>query len=248
MTQPPNLQKLIITNKNYHPSKERYATDMRTLEQWANEGIVRKLIAGSNITLTPSSGVDAGTGIEIAASGGGGTGLSAGVVSMQAGPDSTLADIDAIWFGIGGEGFISGGDLTSYFPIFSRSSESVITSFGAGWFAPPGPTYSACILPVFTMPAFTGGPITMQCAINAANATFSQFAVYEMETTTITFTTGETYQTQNTDFDYGASHGGDLTLTAGSGLSQNGLVTSVASPYWGGVSGYFTCAAGTTFT
>lgn len=69
----PNHQKLIIANKNYKGVNDPYARDMRAIEMWANEGIVRKLIAGTNVTLTPSSGVDAGTGIEISATGGGGT-------------------------------------------------------------------------------------------------------------------------------------------------------------------------------
>lgn len=88
----------------------------------------------------------------------------------------------------------------------------------------------------------------MQVAINAAKADFSQFAVYEMENTFITFTSGETYQTQDTDFDYGSSTGGDLTLTAGTGQSGNGLVSGSGGIYFGGVSGYFVCAPGTTFT
>jgi hypothetical protein len=245
MTQPPNLQKLIITNKNYHPSKERYATDMRTIEQWANEGIVRKLIAGSNITLTPSSGVDTGTGIEIAASGGG-SGLSAGFVNMIAGPDDFDDHVSAIWFGIGA-GYAY-GDLNSFFPIFSSSTVQTVVSFAAGWFAPPGPTYSACILPTFTVPAFTGGGITMQVNINAANVGFTDFAIYEQDVNVITFTSGETYQLVPSDFDTHSSGGTDLVMTSGTGPTQNGLVTTAGGKYFGGVSGYFTIASGTTFT
>jgi hypothetical protein len=230
----PNHKKLFIPNKQTSKAHQpEYGTDMRQIENWAN-----------------SAGVQGPQGAQGAqgSSGGGGSGLSAGFVQMQAGPDATLADIDAIWFGIGGEGFIPGGDLTSYFPIFSSPTAQTITSFGAGWMAPPGPSYSAVILPVFTAPTFSSGSVTMQCAINAAKANFTDFAVYEMETTFITFTSGENYQTQSTDFDYGSSTGGDLTLTAGSGLSQNGLVTAGGGIYFGGISGYFTVAAGTTFT
>ena len=72
MTVQPNHQKLIIPGKNSVGAHFGYATDCRTIEQWANEGIVRKLIAGANITLTPSSGVDEGQGVEISARGGSG--------------------------------------------------------------------------------------------------------------------------------------------------------------------------------
>jgi len=242
-TMPPNHQKLIVTGKNKQASD--YGKDMREIEMWANEGIVRSLHAGSGITLNPTDGVDTGTGITINATGGGG-GTSVGYLIMYAGPDDALIPNQVVWTGIGGNPEGSGIDLQSFIPLFSNATGSdVLIAFGSGWLAKVAASDSAALLPEFTAPTFTGGPIIISCEINAANAAFNQFAMYQNGG--ISFTSGEDYQFLNTDFT-GISSGGDLTMTAGSGNSGNGLVSAAGGVYWGGIAGYVTIPTGTTFT
>jgi hypothetical protein len=244
-TKPPNHQKLIVTGKNKKAAD--YGTDMRTIEQWANEGIVRSLHAGTNITLDPTDGVDTGTGITISASGGGSS-TSVSFVEMTAGPDDFVDHSTAIWFGQGG-GYSGLSDLQSFIPIFSSATDNIWIAFSAGWMAPPGPTYSACVLPEFAVPAFTGGPLTIFLTMNAATAIYSDFAIYSTDATPVSYTTGEDYQFQPSDFDYNSVHpASNLTMTAGSGPSQNGLVLTNAGIYFGGVTGQIYVPAGTTFT
>jgi hypothetical protein len=46
----PNTNKLIIPNKNYTPTQQKYGQDMRTIEQWAS-GSVRSVVAGTNVSV-----------------------------------------------------------------------------------------------------------------------------------------------------------------------------------------------------
>lgn len=70
---------LISFTKNlFIPRKDKgspdYGTDMRAIERWCNSIPITELVAGSNITLTPSNGQ--GSTVEISASGGGGGGYA----------------------------------------------------------------------------------------------------------------------------------------------------------------------------
>jgi hypothetical protein len=66
-----------------------YGTDMRAIEKWANSIPITELVAGSNITLTPSNGQ--GSTVEIAASGGGGGGGYASITGPgTSSPTGTL--------------------------------------------------------------------------------------------------------------------------------------------------------------
>jgi len=242
---PPNHQKLIVTGKNKKASD--YGTDMRTIEQWANEGIVRSLHAGSGITLSPSTGVDTGTGITITATGGGG-GTSVGYWSMYAGPDENAIELHAFFMGMGNA--TSGtalGLLQSVIPVFSNATGSdVWVSFGAGWMTKAGVGESVNVLPEFTAPAFTGGPIDLGCEIAASNATFSNYAIFASNP--ISYTSTEDYQLQTTDFTTQGHAGADLSFVNGSGQSGNGIISAAGGVYWCGISGAFQIPTGTTFT
>lgn len=233
MSVPPNLQKLIIPGKNSSGAHPGYATDARTIEQWANEGIVRKLIAGSGITLTPSSGVDAGTGIEIAASGGGGGG-EPGIMSMFALPESSLIGTPRlVYLGADSTGN-AGGTISlgqSDIALWSNPPIGALYTFGVSWFVSlsyggVGPAPSVNILPEFIAPAFTGGPLSLTVNMGATNMANTQ--AFHAEGA-FSLTTGQDYQTQTTDYSLTSNIGTHLSFVNGSGQNGNGIVLSTAS-------------------
>jgi len=244
MPMPPNHQKLIVTGKNKKATD--YGTDMRTIEQWANEGIVRSLHAGSGITLSPSTGVDTGTGITINSTGGGG-GTSVGYFAMYAGPDGNAIELHAFYMGMGG-GQVDDAlsNLQAQIPVFSNATGTTQwVSFGSGWMTKAGVGESVNVLPEFTAPAFTGGPILVACEIAAGNATMSNYAIF---TAGVSFTSTEDYQFQSTDFATEGHAGADLSLVNGSGQTGVGIVSAAGGVYWGGITGAFQIPTGTTFT
>ena len=238
-TMPPNHQKLIVTGKN--KKADEYGTDMRTIEQWANEGIVRSLHAGSGITLSPSTGVDTGTGITISSSGGGG-GSANGILVAT-------ADVNEF-----GHQLVYLGPSTpttvgfSYWTFFDNST-------GANRFSTPASNWivavlageSVCVFPEFRSPYFTGGPISVFFQMQTWAINETNVAIYQ--TNPITFTSGMTYQTQASDYILIVNGGGDITLTPGSGLSGNGLVSATNGAFYiASVTTQVTIPTGTTMT
>lgn len=250
-TTAPNHQKLIIPGKNAHGGHTGYPSDMRAIEQWANEGIVRKLIAGSGITLNPASGVDNGNGIEVSASGG--AGLNYGTLTVLAGPEDY-----GIQTPLGGFYMANNqmdGNGTCLVPMVSKATPALAPSqvqaqITTSWVSYVGPGQSACLLPVLIAPTFTGATsIEVALYLNAVAVTSTTDLLaakeqqYSANTTgplNIQLTSGMTYQTLTTDF---PAHlwgtGGDLTFTPGSGPTGNGWVsTSGDYYYFGSVVGF----------
>jgi hypothetical protein len=239
-TKPPNHQKLIVTGKN--KKADDYGTDMRQIEQWANEGIVRSLHAGSGITLNPSTGVDTGTGITISSSGGGGGGANANLL-LTSGADIFQFGAQLVFLG-------SSEPTTfgqSWWPMFDNSS-------GADRFYTPASNWivavlggqSVCVFPQVDAPFFTGGPIGISFQMQTWAINETNVAIYQ--TNPINFTSGMTYQTQNTDFTLIVNGGGDIVLTAGSGAHANGLVSTAGGFYIASVTTQVTIPTGTAMT
>lgn len=240
----PNHQKLIVPGKNSQGGNAGYATDMRTIEQWANEGIVRKLIAGSGITLDPSSGVDAGQGIEITSSGGGGS-TPPGFLKLISGPDGAELLATALIFGPSDPGHPD----TSWWQLFSNPGAFIVDqTIGSGWFVAANGGESASILPEVDTPAFTGGSGTIgfDLVIAAAALDYSNYLIAESSSVLVGPSTH--YQFLDTDFSVLSSGPGDFALTAGSGESGNGIVTAGGVIALGCMYGTVSIPAGTTFT
>lgn len=243
MGQALNHQKLIIPGKNSRGAHPGYSQDARAIEMWANEGIVRKLIAGSGVTLNPSSGIDAGLGIEISASGGGGGGTPS-LVTLIAGMDTNDYP-----FGVFTMPTDPSTEGASYWPVWSNSTAApVLYMMGASWFCIVNGGDSVNLLPTVTVPGFTGGPLTYELYMASADATFTNLAMYRG---TITLTTGATVQIASSALSAipGGTATGDLSLVAGTGDSGNGFVSAAGGiSYWCSVVGRIAVPAGTTFT
>ena len=249
----PNHQKLIVPSKNFHPSKQNYGRDMRAIEQWANEGIVRSLHAGSGITLNPADGIDMGQGIEISAAGGGGA--SIGFWGLAGGGDGLMQT--GSYFG----GFFNGNTPNTYpnynlTPLVAPPGGGTVfsgtQSFGMGWFATAsgGSTnISACLLPQIQAPTFTGGPMQMGLLIVWAASIDGNDAAHATITVPLTtITSGFNIQFVDTDFTPSIDAGSDLTWTAGSGINGNGWVSASGKPYLGGYYGDVIFSTVTAFT
>jgi hypothetical protein len=248
----PNHQKLIVTNKQLPLSSGNYRTDMRTIEQWANEGIVRKIIAGTNVTTSPADGVDEGQGVTINATGGGG-GATPGYGVLTAMMDEELWPF-ALFLGATGtssEGSYQLGPLYGTYPL-GTPSEAEGFFFGTSWVVETGEGgLSVNVLPIWDMPSFTNAgsdPIEIEFFFGATDlsGSFTNYGVYEG---LVNLTSGESYQTQLTDLTplFGGVSG-DLSLVAGTGLSGNGLVSEGGSVlYLASVTGRVGIPAGTTF-
>jgi hypothetical protein len=236
----PNLQKLIIPGKN--DKKVGYPTDMRTIEQWANEGIVRKLIAGSGITLDPSSGVDAGTGIEIASSGGSSS-TDTGFFITAMGMDANDWDSSGIYLGPA-ETQTNG---QAFWPILDNTSASSPRHYDlfGSWMMEGNAGDSVCFLPILTSPDFTGhATLGYNIQIQAMDATLANLAIYNA---TGTIAPSTTVQPASSTYSGFVLAGSDLVLTAGTGDSGNGLVTSGGGiVYWSSAQVEIIVSAGTT--
>jgi hypothetical protein len=247
MPKAPNHQKLVVTNKQLPLSSGNYRDDMRTIEQWANEGIVRKLIAGSNITLTPSNGVDQGQGIEIAASGGGGGALPA-YGGLTCGMDSSQYPF-AQWIGPTDPSFTNACQIG---PLQQDEPTAVHYTFATSWITAVGIAgLSVLTLPEFSLPAFSNAgsnPILFTFYIGAwdFDTSFTNYAQYE-GTVSIPVAGGSVQCTVG-DLTAIEAASGDLSLVAGSGQSGNGLVSAGAGlSYIASISGAADVPAGTTF-
>jgi hypothetical protein len=249
----PNHQKLIVPGKNFHPSKQNYGQDMRTIEQWANEGIVRKLIAGSGITLDPINGVDMGNGIEISSSGGGGSAVSVGTLVTNLMPDEFT--LPGLFVNLGAFGPISpSGDIGEEdWQLIASGATGVHQHgqkimIGTGWFTDVGAGTSVAILPQFAAPLMTGPlpGLNIVVIMAASDALFGNSLLYQSNN--INLASGATYQLLDTDFNLLDSSGTDLVLTAGSGFSGNGLVSQGGGIYWAGISAQVSWVSDTVFT
>ena len=237
-TMPPNHQKLIIPGKNQQASD--YGKDMRELERWANEGIVRSLHAGSGITLNPSTGVDTGTGITISASGGGGSVL--GHCTLESGPDFAEINSQAVFLGPTGlsNTYFSYQDLQS-----NSGASAVFYTMASSWIVAVLAGESVCIFPTFFAPAFTGGPLFVEFQLMMWSIAETNVAIFQA---THSFTTTASYQLQNTDLATIVNGGGDLSIVAGGGDTGTGIVSAAGGFYIVGVTLEISVPSPTTFT
>jgi hypothetical protein len=234
MPTPPNHQKLVITGKGKKDTIS--GTDARTIEQWANEGIVRKLIAGPGITLDPATGVDTGTGIEISSSGGG-SGSSWSIATAHAGPDSLAVPpgsyIPSNFSGTGFEPFATGAQP---FPIVSIPTLGVTQytqqSWGQSWYCLTNPGTTITTFPGLGVDGWTPNPgtdLTITALIMAADSQWLNAYVIQSIQQTIS-PSGGTYIFTETDFTSGMTinnYGTDLSLTS------VGLVSAGGGLYYG---------------
>jgi hypothetical protein len=228
VTEKPNHQKLIIPGKNSTGAHPGYATDSRTIEQWANEGIVRKLIAGSGVTLSPSDGIDMGQGVEVSASGGGGTNM--GILTLSGGYDGL--DDGPIW-GVSAPSPTSDADVFMFPDAPRMGGPTNYSNGGFGWFVFSNAGLSVNLLPEIFVPAFTGATgLGVLVEMWAWSIDGTNGAHYYVNTgSPLDFASNTNYQLQPTDLVEDFNFGGDLTMTAGSGSSGNGLITASGIPY-----------------
>jgi hypothetical protein len=230
---------------------DTYQKDMQTLEMWARQPI-QQLVAGSGITLTPSSGLASNTTggpnpITIAATGGGSS-VNVGAGQLIAQPDDNEMSV-SFFFPFTGDDFGSEGQ--SYWYAFSNPTTDRKLSISASWMIIVSSGDSVNIFPTLTLPTFTGGTGSLGFLFWfwAADATFSNYAVYTGSNVASGGTSGLTYQFQASDLTFQHAAGGDLTLVAGSGNTGVGLVSGGGGiTYWAGVGGALNVPAGTTFT
>lgn len=237
----PNHQKLVITKKTLPLSSGNYQTDMRTIEQWANEGIVRKLIAGSGVTLDPSSGVDAGNGIEISASGGAGGGT--GLWQLTSGPDP--ASFGNPPFGV----LLSGTSFPNSGGALGVSSWLTMDQPGAGpvgeyafvnsWWWNFFGAQDVVTYPSLLVPAFTG-TIKVSFTIMAAAPDFTDAAIWQ--TNPITAVSGTPIATTAASYvNNPEPPSGDLSL------GTTGVETAGGDTYFAAGQAIIIVSAGTTF-
>lgn len=247
----PNNQKLIITKKNLPPSSGNYATDMRTIEQWANQGIVRKLIAGTDITLDPSSGIDDGNGITINSTGGGGGSGVSPYGTCTCGMDSAIAPF-AQWLGPTDLSFQSTFTLGPW-PSPIPGTVGQHYTFASSWITGTGsPGVSMLTLPEFFVPQFTtphGTGIEILFYIGAwdFDSSYTNYAQYS-GLITIADPGDTNVQATTADLTAVEPASGDLSLVNGSGFSGNGLVSGAAvTAYICSIAGSVDFPGGTTF-
>jgi hypothetical protein len=246
----PNQKKLLIPRKGTKlpsapVSQSDHDANMRAIEIWANAqpaGGVSQLIAGTNITLDPADGLGA---VTINSSGGGGGGTPSTVTITTS---TDFNDYPSTFFPFGPTDPSHLG--VSNWSVWSNAGGSAVHyTFGIGWMTLVNGGDSINFLPIFEVPAFTGGSgeIGFQFYYWACDSSFVNFASYEGN---LNLTTGQSLQTTTADLTpIDPVGGGDLSLVSGSGTSGNGLVsTGGGILYWCGVSGIIAVPAGTTFS
>lgn len=174
--------------------------------------------------------------------GGGGGGLSVGMFSLSAGPDSMGDNTTNDGGVLMGPSFLDVFPNMNLTPLYIPypSGTFGVLPFGLGWAIATAPGASACIFPELTAPTFTGGPITVQLCMGAVSVDNTEQVQVQTAFPGISLTSGETYQLAITDVSVSFHNFGvspDLTLTAGSGDTGNGLVAASAKTYLGAVWG-----------
>ncbi len=234
------------TDTNAH--QPGYGQDMRELEIF---NPINKLIAGSGVTLNPTDG--SGPQVEISASGGGGNNPSA-FADLYAGPEFLNA-IDANFWPMAtqviGPQFAGLGHTP--IPCYNSPGGAFNTGdnlpvFGAAWFTILAAGQSANIFPKFATPLFTGGTGDLQFNYYfwAVSTDFTNGLMWTGSTYVPSFTAQQAVigdLISNL-----VAFGTDLTLTAGSGNTGNGIVSGGAGiPYFAGVNGTVNVPGGTVF-
>jgi hypothetical protein len=252
MTTPqPNHQKLLITGKG--KSNSISGTDGRIIEQWANEGIVRKINAGTNITTDPANGVDMGQGITINAMGGGsGNGpyfidLYSGM-DEEAGPAGSFSPGSGIFIGPNGEYSVLS---PSSWTVFNTSDAAGYT-FASSWIVFPSSGQSVSVLPEITMPAYTytilHGPCSVTIVINAWGFDSVNAACYA--SSIVQVPPSASTQPPSSDYNPIFTMGSDLSLVSGTGFIGTGIVSAgtEAAAYIGSTQVTLNVPVGVTFT
>lgn len=199
---------LFIPNKTQaHVKQPEYGNDMREIELWA-----KRLVVGGS-------------------SGGG----APGIIQMDAGPD------DSYPYQI----FLapSGGSPAhrSWTPLFNSplngpNNDGTFAKYrmAMSWYTAIQAGLSICFLPQIVAPAFTGTDLFLRITLGAFDSTGTNLAVYDAFG--INIASGATIQPPSSDYTLVTGYGTDITLTAGTGFSGNGLVAG------GAVSFYFASA------
>jgi hypothetical protein len=239
-TNPPNHQKLIVTGKNAKASD--YGKDMRIIEQWANEGIVRSLHAGSGITLNPATGVDTGTGITISAAGG--SSLTYSFFTWTSGEDSANTT-PPVWLSGNDPGDIGATGL----PLFSTGASGgpFTYTFGLSYITFPIAGQSVSYLPILNAIFYSSGSVSSTWQMTTLALDFSNF--YTTTPNNVPIPTATPFQLTDTDFAplVPVVGGGDISLVAGAGTSGNGLVSAAGGKtYFTSITGSVTVALNTT--
>lgn len=259
----PTNRSLLIPGKNYKAAHDGYRKDMQSLEIWARQPI-QQLIAGSGITLSPASGLatDAkGRGpnpITITATGGGGGGNApAAFADIMAGPESLNPALGNWWpFSTPMIGPQLNGPSQTPIPLFQHpGSPSVETgsdspAFGNSWFTIVSAGQTVNFLPKLETPPFTGGTgfLMWQFYYWAVSTDFTNGAMYTTKPANIPVGPFTSHQIAVADLVSVVTFGTDLTLTAGTGFTGNGLVSGGSlKPYFAGVNGSVVIPPGTTF-
>lgn len=249
MAQAPNHKKLVVTNKSKAPPKAApvdYPTDMRTIEQWANSLPVgvEQIIAGTDITISPTDG----EGIVTINSTGGGGGSNAGLFELLLQPDSGVTT-PTMW--LSGQVYQTVGETFVALQSNSTGSSQEYT-FAGVWIAFVTSGQSAAILPEWTAPAFTGPDLVL--IISGMEAldylTFTNYA-QAAPSNGISIPSGGTGQFATTDFPGGlnVTAGTDLSFVNGTGNSGNGIVSAGTQPFYlVSIAGSIVVSTGTTFT
>lgn len=246
MAIPPSTRNLLIPGKSLPDAHDGYQKDAQTIEIWARQPI-QQLIAGSNITLSPASGLatdSKGNGpqpITISATGGGGGAGGAAFVDLSAGPDASLTNARPYVATPMSSGAYAGSFYDSHWPVFSNSSGGTLRyGVGSTWTVDVGAGITINSFPTVTIPAFTGGPVEARFMFFAVSYDFVNQAGYGL---VHSFASGGSYTFVAADLQAYTGPVGDAAQTAAGIISTAGSI-----PYLCGVNGYVSVPNGTTFT
>lgn len=227
----PNQNKLIVTGKNKKASD--YATDMRTIEQWAN---ARHLQAGSGITIINPDAPNP----TISASGGGATVL--GHCTLSSGPDFAQINSQAVFLGPTDEVNL----YFSYLDVQSTGGSGVFNTMASSWIVAVIGGQSIDLFPAFSAPAYSSGLVSVEFQMQAWAINETNVAIYTAGP--INVASGATYQSVAADFTLVHNAGGDLSLVPGAGVTGVGLVSAAGGFYIASITCTVIVSAGTTFT
>lgn len=250
-----NQKKLIIPGKTDPKAPLYYARDMRTIEMWANAlqtggGGITEITTGTPGVLTITDPTGPTVNIDSTAGGGGG---GTGLWYLEAGPDDrAFTGGGGTPFGIPFSGLSESPTRRTLFSSFTTpdnptgSGVQTLFPYTTSWLWNIGAGQSASFLPIFTAPAFTGGPCFVNFSIYAFALNFLDAAIYQ--TNDFNVTTGLSITTTVADFSIAtAPPFGDLTLSAGT-VFENGLVSTAGTVYFGACQANVTVPPGVAFT